>query len=180
MSEKLKKKKVAILVTNGFEEVELTEPKKMLESEGIRLKIVSNEPKIKSWYHGKWNKDFEVDELLDNAKAEDFDALLLPGGVINPDKLRRNDKAVAFVKHFAEKNKPIAAICHGPQMLIEADAVKERTLTSFFSIRKDLENAGATWINADAVIDENLVTSRQPADIHAFCKRFMQVIEKSA
>ena len=177
--EELKGKKVAFLVTNGFEESELFEPKKALENSGARVFIISPEKgKIKAWNHGNWSKEIGVDLKVEDAKDDDYDALVLPGGVINPDKLRRDKKSVDFVRSFSEKNKLIAAICHGPQMLIEADVVKGRTLTSFSSIKKDLLNAGANWIDSEVVVDNNLITSRSPEDLNAFNRRLVKEIAK--
>jgi protease I len=171
---KLKGKKIAILATDGFEEVELTEPKKILESEGAGCHIVSDNAKITSWHERQWNEEFEADIRIEQASAEDYDALILPGGVISPDRLRRNKKAVDLVRDFNSLGKLIAAICHGPQMLIEADIVKDKALTSFHSIKTDLKNAGANWADADAVVDKNLVTSRHPDDLRSFCLRIIE------
>ncbi len=175
----LKDKKVAICVTNGFEESELFEPKKALEENGATVHIVSPEPgKIKAWNHGNWSKEINVDVTLKEANASDYDALMLPGGVINPDKLRRDKTAVDFVKEFFESQKPVAAICHGPQMLIEAGVVKGKKLTSFFSIRTDLENAGALWEDNAVVVDNGLVTSRNPGDLEAFNSKLIEEIKE--
>ncbi len=177
--EKLKGKRVAILATNGFEEVELTSPMEILEQNGATVDVVSlKSGTIKSWKDGNWNMDLKVDKTVDNAKAEDYHALLIPGGVINPDKLRRNAKAVEFVRDFFKQNKPVASICHGPQMLIEAEVVNGRILTSFPSIRKDLENAGANWVNEKVVVDHGLVTSRSPADLDAFNDKLVEEIRE--
>src|SRR6476646_5723966 len=146
MASKLDGKKVAILVTDGFEQVELTEPKRALEEAGASTMIVSpKEGKVKGWNHTEWGDQFSVDVPLQNANASDFDALLLPGGVMNPDNLRMDQKAVAFVREFSEAKKPIAAICHGPWTLINAGAVEGKTLTSWPSLETDLRNAGANW-----------------------------------
>ncbi len=175
---KLDGRKIAILATNGFEESELFEPKKALEESGAEVVIVAPESgKIKAWNHGNWSREIDVNVLVDDARVDDYDALLLPGGVINPDKLRRNKKAVDFVSSFFDKNKMVASICHGPQMLIEAEVVKGRTLTSFFSIMKDLQNAGANWVDKEVVVDSGLITSRNPGDLEAFNKT---IIEKFA
>lgn len=171
--------KVAILVENGFEQTEFTEPKKALEEAGAETFVVSTQSeKVRGWKHGEWKDEFDVDVELKEASPKDYDALLLPGGVLNPDKLRRSAKAVEFVKHFFENNKPVAAICHGPQMLIEAEVAGGRKLTSFSAIRKDLENAGADWLDEEAVTDGNLVTSRSPADIPAFNDTFIELLSK--
>ena len=175
----LKGKKVAILATSGFEESELFEPKKALEESGADVVIVAPEKgTIKGWNHGNWSKEIEVDITVDDAKESDYDALVLPGGVINPDKLRRNQKAVDFIKQFFDKNKLVASICHGPQLLIEAEVVKGRTMTSFFSIKKDLLNAGANWIDSEVVVDKGLITSRDPKDLKAFNEKVIEEIGK--
>lgn len=177
--EKLKGKKVAILATSGFEEVELTSPMEILKQNGASVDVVSLKPgTIKSWQDGNWNIDLKVDKTVDQAKASDYHALLIPGGVINPDKLRRNEKAVQFVREFFQEQKPVASICHGPQMLIEAEVVKGRTMTSFPSIRKDLENAGANWVDRQVVVDHGLVTSRSPADLDAFNDKLVEEIRE--
>ncbi len=173
--EKLKNKKIAILATNGFEESELFEPKKALENAGAEVQVVAPEGgRLKAWSHGEWSKEIDVDVTLDKAKAEDYDMLLLPGGVINPDKLRRDEHAVNFVLRFFKDKKKVAAICHGAQTLIEADVVKGRTMTSFFSIKKDLQNAGANWIDSEVVVDDNLITSRNPGDLEAFSNKIIE------
>ena len=175
----LEGKKVAILATNGFEESELFEPRKTLMENGAVVLIIAPEKgRIKAWNHGNWSKRIEVDLTLDEAKESDFDALVLPGGVINPDKLRRYPEAVDFVRSFFENNKIVASICHGPQMLIEADVVKGRTMTSFSSIKKDLQNAGANWIDEEVVVDNNLLTSRSPEDLKAFNRTLIEEIAK--
>jgi len=171
-------KKIAILATNGFEESELFEPKKALEDWGAEVVIIAPEKgKIKAWNHGNWSKEIEVNVTVDDASVNDYDLLLLPGGVINPDKLRRDQKAVSFVRSFFESQKPVAAICHGPQLLIEAKVVKGRTMTSFHSIKTDLINAGANWIDSEVVEDNNLITSRTPGDLKAFIQKIMEKIK---
>lgn len=164
----LKDIRVAILVANGFEQVELEKPREALDREGAQTVIISPEKEVQGWNHTDKGSLFPVDVLLDDASPEDYDALLLPGGVINPDTLRTLPKAVDFVKKFNQENKPIAAICHGPWLLINAEVVKNRRLTSWQSIKIDLINAGATWVNEAVVRDKNLVTSRKPADIPKF------------
>ena len=172
----LQGKKVAILVTNGFEQVELLEPRKALDEAGATSKVVSPAgKKVKGWNHKEWGNDVPVDIALDEAKAEDFDALLLPGGVMNPDNLRMDPKAVAFVKHFTDAGKPVAAICHGPWTLIEAGAVRGRTITSWPSLKTDLKNAGANWVDKEVVSDRGLVTSRKPDDIPAFNREMIRL-----
>lgn len=175
-SGKLKDKKVAILATVGFEEDELTSPKRALESEGATVHIVSDKDKLKSWVHTHWGDEFNVDENVENVTIDGYDVLLLPGGVINPDKLRRNKTAVKFVKDFMESGKPVASICHGPQMLIEADMVKGRDITSYQSIKTDLKNAGANWKDEPVVIDDNLITSRNPADLNQFNEKVIEYV----
>jgi protease I len=168
---KLKGVKVAILSTSGYEEEELVKPMEALKEQGAVVHIIAPEKgKIKGWDHGKWGHDVEVDYTVSEADADDYDALLIPGGVINPDKLRRDESAVQFVSRFFELDKTVASICHGPQMLIEAEVVKDRTMTSFFSIKKDLQNAGANWVDKEVVVDGRLITSRNPGDLKAFNK----------
>jgi protease I len=175
MNNNLTGKKVAILVADGFEQVELTEPKKALEEAGAQTFIVSpNTEQVKGWQKTEWGDTFAVDVLLDEAEAEEFDALLLPGGVMSPDKLRMNNKAVSFVSDFVETGKPIAAICHGPWTLINADAVEGLTMTSYPSIKQDLLNAGAQWIDQEVVADQGIVTARKPDDIPAFNRKMIE------
>jgi protease I len=167
--------KVAILVTDGFEQVELTEPRAALERRGFATNIVSPNPKtVTGSGHGKSGRVLKVDVPLSRANPGDYDALLLPGGVANPDALRMEPRAVQFVRAFFKAKKPVAAICHGPIMLIEAGVVKGRRLTSFPSIKTDLKNAGARWVNSKVVVDGDLVTSRKPADIPAFNSRMLK------
>ncbi len=169
MANELNGKRIAALVDNGFEQVELTGPKEALERAGARVDIVSpQDGEVKGWQHTKWGDAFSVDRPLAEAKAEEYDGLLLPGGVMNPDKLRANAQAVAFVRAFVDAQKPIAAICHGPWTLIEAGAVRGRRMTSWPSLRTDLTNAGADWVDETVVVDNGLVTSRKPDDIPAF------------
>jgi len=173
----LKGKKIAILATSGFEESELFEPKSALEKSGAMIHVIAPEKgKIKAWNHGNWSKEIEVDKTISEADENDYDALVLPGGVINPDKLRRDQKAVDFIKKFFESNKLVAAICHGPQLLIEAEVLKGRTMTSFHSIKKDVINAGANWVDNEVVVDGNLITSRAPGDIPAFNRQIIESI----
>jgi protease I len=167
--ENLNGKKVAILVADGFEQVELADPKKALEKAGATTRIVSPaEGKVKGWNFKDWGQELKVDVPLRQAKADDFDALLLPGGVMNPDKLRRNPEALRFVKSFFDEGKPVAAICHGPWTLIDAGVVRGREVTSYETLQTDLKNAGARWVDREVAVDGNLVTSRKPADIPAF------------
>lgn len=172
----LKGKKIAILVTDGFEQSELMEPRKALDEAGATTQVVSPaDGKVKGWNHKEWGNAVPVDVPLKSASAEDFDALLLPGGVMNPDQLRMDPKAVEFVKHFADSRKPVAAICHGPWTLIEAGAVRGRTLTSWPSLKTDLKNAGANWVDKEVVNDAGLVTSRKPDDIPAFNREMIRL-----
>jgi len=175
MNEQLNGKRVAILVADGFEQVELTQPKQALELAGATTQIVSPaKGQVKGWNHTEWGDQFPVDLPLEQARPDDFDALLLPGGVMNPDKLRMNAQAVQFVKSFFEAGKPIAAICHGPWTLIEAGAVRGRKMTSYESIQTDLKNAGANWVDQEVVSDQGIVTSRKPADIPAFNRKMIE------
>ncbi|MDF3055110.1 MAG: yfkM [Gammaproteobacteria bacterium] len=164
-------KRIAILVANGFEQVEMTEPKEALEKEGAKTEIISPEKdKVKGWKHNQWGDEFSVDVSLERANSSDYDALLLPGGVINPDKLRMSLLAIDFIKKMFQEDKPIAAICHGPWTLINAGVVKGYTVTSWPSIKVDLMNAGANWVDEESVKDRKLVTSRKPEDIPYFNK----------
>lgn len=175
MAGELRNKRVAALVDNGFEQSELAEPKKALEAAGAKVDIVSpQDTKVKGWQHIKWGDEFSVDRKLEDVRADEYDALLLPGGVMNPDKLRANAKAVQFVKDFVDAGKPIAAICHGPWTLIEAGAVEGRRMTSWPSLATDLRNAGANWVDQECVVDNGLVTSRKPDDIPAFNKKMIE------
>jgi len=176
MEQTLSDKKVAILVADGFEQVELTEPKKALEQAGAVAHIVSpNKDRVKGWNHTEWGDVFPVDVVLDRADPEDYDALLMPGGVMNPDKLRRNERALQFVRAFFDSDKPVAAICHGPWTLIDSDVVEGRRLTSYESIQTDLKNAGADWVDEEVVVDQGLVSSRKPDDIPAFNRKMIEV-----
>lgn len=178
MADTLSGKRVAILTDNGFEESELTSPKKALEDAGAEVFILSNEKQVKGWNHGNWSITLDTDVLLQDSKPENYDALMIPGGVINPDKMRRDEKYIAFAKHFLENAKPLAAICHAPQLLIETKLLKNRTLTSFHSIKTDLENAGANWRDEEVVVDNGLVTSRSPKDLEAFNRKMLEEIRE--
>jgi protease I len=170
-------KKVAILVEDGFEQIELTSPKEALEEAGAKTQIISpKRDKVKSWEHTQWGKEFPVDVSLDKANANEYDALLLPGGVMNPDKLRTSTQAVQFVRSFFDQGKPVAAICHGPWLLVEADVVNGRKVTSYPSIQTDLKNAGANWVDQEVVVDHGLVTSRKPDDLPAFNRKMVEEI----
>ena len=172
---KLKNVVVAILTADGFEQAELVEPRKALEQAGATTKIVSPaEKEVQGWNHFEKADRFPVDVPLDHANADEFDALLLPGGVANPDQLRGLPKAVEFVKKIAAQGKPIAAICHGPWTLIEAGAVRGRKVTSWPTLKTDLKNAGANWVDQEVVVDQGLVTSRKPADIPAFNEKMIE------
>jgi len=175
MAQDLNGKRVAILVSEGFEQVELTEPRKALEEAGAKSEIISPEDgQVRAWNHTEWGDSFPVDVRVGNANPDQYDALLLPGGVMNPDHLRMNREAVEFVKHFSDSGKPIASICHGPWTLIEAGAVDGRTVTSYPSLKTDLKNAGAEWVDREVVVDQGLVTSRNPDDIPAFNRKMIE------
>ena len=183
MSKQLDGKRIAILATDGFEQVELTEPKKNLEKAGAKVTVLSvaKTPKeIKGWKFTDWGDKVKVDGLVGEANPADFDALVLPGGQINPDKLRMDKDAVSFVKRFAETGKTVAAICHGPWMLVEADLVRGKTVTSWPSIRTDLKNAGANVVDQEAVQDGQFITSRNPDDIPAFSEKIIEAVSGSA
>lgn len=167
--------KVAILVADGFEQVEMTEPKKALEQNGAQTRIVSPaQGKVQGWNHYDKADQFQVDVPLDRANPGEFDALLLPGGVANPDQLRTNPKAVSFVKAFFDAGKPVGVICHGPWTLIEAGVVDGRNMTSWPSLKTDLINAGANWLDKEVVVDHGLVSSRKPADLPAFNRKLVE------
>jgi len=172
-------KKVAILTENGFEEVELTSPKQALEEAGATVHVISpQERKVKAWAHDHWSIEIPVDVRLSEALPADYDALVIPGGVINPDRMRRNRECVEFAQHFLEHNKPLAAICHGPQLLIETGMIKGREMTSFYSIKTDIKNAGAIWHDKEVVTDNGLVTSRSPKDLPAFNNKMIEEIKE--
>jgi protease I len=175
MGNELRNKRVAVLAENGFEQSELIEPRKALQDAGATAEVVSPQSgKIRGWKHTDWGDEVAVDRRLEDARADEYDALLLPGGVMNPDKLRMNPRAVQFVKHFVDAGKPIAAICHGPWPLIEAGAVRGRRVTSWPSLQTDLRNAGAEWVDQEVVTDRGLVTSRKPDDIPAFNRKMIE------
>jgi protease I len=177
VANRLNGKRIAALVDHGFEQVELTGPKEALEKEGARVDIVSpQDTEVKGWQHTKWGDTFPVTKPLNEARPGDYDALLLPGGVMNPDRLRANENAVAFVRAFVHEGKPLAAICHGPWTLIEAGAVRGRRMTSWPSLKTDLKNAGANWVDETVVVDNGLVTSRKPDDIPAFSEKAIEEI----
>jgi len=173
--QKLTDKKIAILAADGFEQAELEEPKKALDEAGAKTEIVSPESgKIQGMRHADKGDKFRVDVKLDDAKPEDYDGLMIPGGLMNPDTLRSTPAALKFVRHFFEKGKPVAAICHGPWVLIDAGVVKGRTITSWPAIQTDVRNAGANWVDEEVVVDNGLVTSRKPDDIPAFNKKMIE------
>jgi protease I len=181
MPNSLQGKTIAILATDGFEQVELTKPKKALEEAGAKTQVVSPNPKkIKGWDKKDWGEEVSVDVTLDSADPAQYDTLLLPGGVMNPDQLRMNPDAVKFVKHFFEHAKPVAAICHGPWMLVEAGAVRGRTITSWPSLKTDIRNAGGTWVDEEVVVSNGVVTSRKPDDISAFNRQIIDLFSKGA
>jgi protease I len=172
--------KVAILVTDGFEQAEMTEPRQALDGAGADTLLVSpKNDRVKAWKFTEWGDEFAVDVPLSQARAEDFDAILLPGGVINPDKLRMDENAVLFAQAFLDAGKPVASICHGPWTLIETGKVRGRRLASWPSLQTDIENAGAQWVNEEAVVDGNLVTSRKPDDIPAFNREMIALFSRT-
>jgi protease I len=176
----LQDRKVAILVAKGFEQVELTEPKRALEEAGAQTRIISPDPgPLHAWKMEEWGDTFNVDLPLSDANPDQFDALLLPGGVINPDRLRMNPEAVRFVRAFFDAGKPVAAICHGPWTLIDAGVVTGRRLTSWPSLKTDLKNAGAHWVDQEVVVDNGLITSRKPDDIPAFNRKIVEEIHEA-
>ncbi|CAE1137653.1 MULTISPECIES: type 1 glutamine amidotransferase domain-containing protein [Xanthomonas] len=170
MSYSLSGKTIAVLATDGFEQSELTEPKRLLESWGAKVDVIApgDAAQIRAWDKTDWGDSVPVDQRLDQAKVDTYDALVLPGGVLNPDTLRGDAKAIAFIQAFASADKPVAAICHGPWLLVESDLVRDRDVTSWSSVKTDLRNAGARWQDAEVVVDGTLITSRKPDDIPAF------------
>lgn len=177
MGATLKGNKVAILTEDGFEEVELTSPKKALEEAGATVDIVSpQKEKVKGWDHDHWGQELKVNVQIADARAEDYDALVIPGGVMNPDKMRMNKDCVGFATQFLEAGKPVAAICHAPQLLIETGLISGRNMTSYPSLKTDLENAGAMWTDKEVIVDNGLVTSRSPEDLPAFNRKMVEEI----
>jgi protease I len=177
MATQLNGKRVAILVADGFEQVEMTEPRKALDQAGAKTTLISLQGgKVQGMNHDKPADQYPVEKTIDSVSAKDYDALLLPGGVANPDTLRINKQAVAFVKAFAEAGKPIAAICHGPWTLVEAGVVRGKTLTSWPSLKTDIQNAGGTWVDEEVHNHHGLITSRKPADIPAFNRKMIEEI----
>jgi protease I len=175
MAEELRGKTVAALVDHGFEQVELTEPRKALEQAGATVHVVSPQrDAVRGWKFKEWGDSIPVDRPLEQTSPAEYDALLLPGGVMNPDNLRANAEAIAFIRAFVASGKPIASICHGPWTLIDAGAVRGRRMTSWPTLRSDLQNAGAEWIDQEVVVDNGLVTSRKPDDLPAFTRRMIE------
>lgn len=175
----LKGKKIAMIVTHGFEQSEMVEPKKALEAEGATVDLISLEKgKVKGWKSGNWADEFVVDKVIQEVNPADYDALVLPGGVGNPDKLRMNNDVIQFVKKIVASKKLVAAICHGPWTLINAEVVKGHCMTSWPSIKVDLMNAGADWVDEEVVVDKKLITSRKPADLPAFNQAIIQMLSE--
>lgn len=179
MARDVKGKKAAILTENGFEEVELTSPLDVLKQAGVEVHVISPQAeKVKAWNHDHWSIEVPVDKNLSDVKPEDYDLLVLPSGVMNPDTLRQNKEAVAFAQHFLEQGKPLAAICHGPQLLIETGMLNERNMTSYPALKTDLKNAGVIWEDKEVVTDNGLVTSRSPKDLDAFNKKMIEELSE--
>jgi protease I len=175
MAQKLDGKKVAILVADGFEQVEMTKPRQALDEAGAQTKIVSlKSGKIQGMNHADKGDKFDVDLTVDQARPEHFDALMIPGGLLNPDTMRTNERALNFARHFFRERKPVAVICHGPQLLINADLVRGRRMTSWPAIQVDMRNAGARWVDEEVVVDNGLVSSRKPDDIPAFNRKMIE------
>jgi len=174
-------KKIAILATDGFEQAELTEPRKALEEAGAKTEVIApKDGEIKGWNFTDWGESVKVDKTLDGAKPQDYDALVLPGGVMNPDRLRMDPMAVDFVRKFVETGKPVAAICHGPWTLIEAGVVRGKKFTSWPSVKTDLVNAGAHWVDQEVCTDGQFITSRKPDDIPAFSRATIEAIGRGS
>lgn len=177
MENKLNDKKVAIVVAHGFEESEFTKPMEALKEAGALVEVISlKKGTVKSWSDKNWSNEYPVDKTIDEVDAHDYDALVLPGGVMNPDQLRTNTDVIGFAAGFFDDGKPIAAICHGPWLLIETGELNGRKVTSYPSIKSDLINAGAEWVDEEVVVDNGLVTSRTPKDLPAFCKKMIEEI----
>jgi protease I len=177
MENQLINKRVAIVVANGFEESEFTEPVKALKESGAVVDVISlNEGEVRSWSKKNWSNSYKVDKVIGEVDAKDYDALVLPGGVMNPDQLRMNEEVIGFVAGFFDDGKPIAAICHAPWTLIETGELKGRVVTSYPSLKRDLINAGAKWEDCEVVVDNGLVTSRNPQDLPAFCAKMIEEI----
>jgi protease I len=179
MTNELQGKRVAAIVANGFEQIELFEPKDALEAAGARVDVISPEAgEVRGWNHANWGEEVPVDRTLNQAQPDEYDALLLPGGVMNPDRLRTIPKAVEFVRRMFNDGKPVAAICHGPAMLVDANVLKGFRVTSYPSIKTDLKNAGAQWVDEEVVVDRGLVTSRKPDDIPAFNRKMIEEFQE--
>ncbi|HLP52776.1 MAG TPA: type 1 glutamine amidotransferase domain-containing protein [Chitinophagales bacterium] len=177
MNKKLNAKKVAVLVANGFEESEFTKPVEALRDAGAKVDVISlKSGKVKAWKDNDWGGEYDVDRTIERVNASEYDALVLPGGVMNPDQLRTNKDAVKFATDFMASGKPVAAICHGPWTLIETGKIKGKRMTSYHSIKTDLINAGVDWVDEEVVVDKGLVTSRQPDDLPAFCEKMIEEI----
>lgn len=175
MAGRLKGKRIAVLATDGVEQVELTTPWEALLAEDAAADLISVKPgRIQAMNHDDKGDTFRVDRSIGEVRAADYDALVLPGGVANPDRLRTDERAVAFVREFVDSGKPVAAICHGPWMFVEADTVQDRTLTSWPSLRTDIENAGGNWVDEQVHVEDGIVTSRKPADLPAFCDKMIE------
>lgn len=174
-------KRVAIITENGFEEVELTSPKKALENAGFKVDIISSEKgQVKAWNKDHWTINVPVNVKLSDANPDHYDALMIPGGVLNPDKMRMQKEYVNFAKEFMHSGKPVAAICHGPQLLIQTGLLEGRKMTSYPSIKTDIINAGAEWQDKEVVVDNNLITSRSPKDLEAFNKKLVEKVKEHA
>lgn len=181
MKTDLSNKKIAVLVAGGFEESEYVQPVEALKSAGATVETISlKSGKVKAWNGEDWGKEYTVDKVVGEADAQDYDALVLPGGVMNPDYLRTNEQAVAFAGGFFEDNKVVAAICHAPWTLIETGELKGRRLTSYPSLKTDLSNAGAQWVDLEVVVDGGLITSRNPGDLPAFCEKILEELSRDA
>jgi protease I len=179
LSNKLQGKKIAILATHGFEHSELSRPLEALRNEGANVEVISPETgSIRGWTDGDWAESIEVHKTLDQANAADYDALVLPGGVMNPDKLRMREDATSFIRDFFKDGKPVSAICHGPQILIDCGVIEGRELTSYPSIKLDLKNAGARWTDQEVVVDKGLTTSRTPDDLDAFIAKTIEEVRE--
>jgi len=180
MSEPLRGMKIAIVATDGFEQSELLEPKRALETAGAKTEVIAPKAgEIRGWNMKDWGDKVKVDKTLSDAKVDDYDALVLPGGVMNPDHLRMDAKAVEFIREFASTERPVAAICHGPWTLVEAGVVKGRTFTSWPSLKTDLKNAGATWVDEEVVVSGHFISSRKPDDLPAFAKALIGKLEEN-
>ena len=181
MASNLKGKRIAIVATDGFEQSELMEPRKALDEAGAKTEVISpRDGQIKGWKMKNWGEDVKVDKTLENANPHEYDAVVLPGGVMNPDRLRMDPKAVNFVRQFVATGKPVGAICHGPWTLIEAGAVTGKTMTSWPSVKTDLKNAGANWVDQEVAIDGQFITCRKPDDIPAFSRALIDAIARGS